>query len=107
MHAIASRWRIPVIVQEARAARQTLPRPAFAIVMAALLMRLPTRPLRWGAIALLVGVNLTQFAGRVSASEPPTDRLARDLMDAQPNAGLATRTYARLTAGMGVRPGEG
>jgi hypothetical protein len=59
--------------------------PAFAIVLIALLLRLPTKPLRFGAVALLLGVNLTQFAVRVwGGSEPVTHRLAADIATAQP-----------------------
>ena len=53
---------------------------AFGIALCALLMRLPTRGLRIAAIALLLGVNLAQFAGRLFAgTEPPLDRVAHDV----------------------------
>jgi hypothetical protein len=53
---------------------------AFCIALSALLMRLPTRGLRFAAVALLVGVNLAQFSGRLFAdTEPPLDRVAADL----------------------------
>ena len=58
--------------------------PFFAVAVAVLLMRLPTRPLRWGAIALLLAVNLAQHAARVYAgSEPPADRFAADFLAAR------------------------
>ena len=58
--------------------------PAFAVAVAVLLMRLPTRPVRWGAIALLLGVNLAQHAARVYAgSEPPAGVVAADLLAAR------------------------
>ena len=61
--------------------------PAFGVSVAVLLMRLPTRPIRWGAILLLLGVNLAQHAARVYAgSEPPAGRLAADLLDARDRA---------------------
>ncbi|MCS7033006.1 MAG: hypothetical protein NZ561_03315 [Phycisphaerae bacterium] len=59
--------------------------PAFAIALCALILRLPTRPLRGGVIALLLAVNVVQFAVRVwGGSEPPTDRIARDIIHSQP-----------------------
>ena len=58
--------------------------PFFAVAVAVLLMRLPTRPVRWGAIALLLVVNLAQHAARVYAtSEPPADRFAADSLAAR------------------------
>ena len=79
--------------------------PAVAIAVATLLWRLPTRPLRYGAIAFFVLVNFAQFATRVHESEPPTDLIARDMLEAvTPN-----RTYLLgiFSHGIGVRPGEG
>lgn len=59
--------------------------PAFAIGLCVLLARLPTRPLRWGAIGLLIFVNLVQFSVRTwGGSEPRTDLLTADLAAAQP-----------------------
>jgi 4-amino-4-deoxy-L-arabinose transferase-like glycosyltransferase len=56
--------------------------PAFIVVVAILLLRLPTGVLRWGAISALVAFNLAQWSGRVFAgTEPPADRIARDLVD--------------------------
>jgi hypothetical protein len=53
---------------------------AFGIALCALLMRLPTRPLRIAAVALLVAVNLAQFSGRLFAgTEPPLDRVANEI----------------------------
>jgi hypothetical protein len=58
--------------------------PAVLIIMTALLWRLPTRPLRWGAILLFVIVNLSVHGARVFAgSEPPSAIIARDLLDTQ------------------------
>ena len=54
--------------------------PAAIVLAAAGLGRLPTRPLRWGAIALVVGINLAGFGRRVVAdTEPPADRAMADL----------------------------
>ena len=80
--------------------------PAVAIAVAALLLRLPTRPLRWSAIALLVGVNLAVYSARLFAgSEPPVDRMARDLVDAQPPSTM--RMYYDVGASRGGPPGAG
>jgi len=59
--------------------------PAFTIAVVVLLLRLPTRTLRIGVIAVLLAVNLIQFGTRVwGGSEPPTDKLAEDIVQAQP-----------------------
>jgi hypothetical protein len=58
--------------------------PAVAIAACALLMRLPTRALRWSAIGLLLGLNVTQATARIVAcTEPPADRMAADVAAAQ------------------------
>lgn len=58
--------------------------PAFAVALCALLMRLPTRPLRWLAIVILLGTNLAQSWGRMFAgSEPPIDYIVRDIWAGQ------------------------
>jgi hypothetical protein len=58
--------------------------PVVLIIITALLWRLPTRPLRWGAVLLLVIVNLAVHGARVFAgSEPPSAMIAQDLLDAQ------------------------
>ena len=65
---------------------------AFCIALCALLMRLPTRLLRFAAIALLVAVNLAQFSGRLFAgTEPPLDRVAKEIWkhDTLHNRGFA------------------
>jgi hypothetical protein len=81
--------------------------PALAAVVATLLWRLPTWPIRYGAIALLVALNLCQFSERVHASEPPTDLIAHDILNSQP--GSLERTYLapNLRQGIGASPGEG
>lgn len=54
--------------------------PAVALAAAALLTRLPSRPLRYAAIAVLLGINLAQSYGRVMiGNEPPVDRVAADV----------------------------
>lgn len=53
--------------------------PAFALIVVALLMRLPTLPLRLLAISLLLGVNLAQTFARFSFGEPPVDHMLADV----------------------------
>lgn len=80
--------------------------PAVGIAVAMLLRRLPTRPFRWAAIAVVLGINLTQGIARVWLSpEPPIDLVARDIADAQdPKA--TTRTYCPpIGGGLGAPPG--
>jgi len=78
--------------------------PAFAIVLCALLWRLPTRPLRWGALALLLAANLAQFTGRLFAgTEPPLARAAADVL-ADPSNASSTRTYTNLIGFGGGAP---
>ena len=73
--------------------------PAVAIAACALLLRLPTRPLRCAAVALLLAVNVGQSAARVFAgNEPPLDRIYTDVTAAQETlrnkpTGTTTRTY--------------
>ena len=65
--------------------------PAFAIAVAALLMRLPTRPLRGLAVAVLLGANLTNaFARMHCGSEPPVDRMAADIAAAETRGPIRT-----------------
>ena len=68
--------------------------PAYAIAVGALVMRLPTRPVRWIVIAMLIGVNLTRHAAFVhfAYAEPPTEMIAADLLAARDPASQ-TRTY--------------
>ncbi len=76
--------------------------PAVAITAAASLWRLPGRFLRWGAIVLLLGVNLAQGAARVWVNgEPPLDRIATDVLEAR-KTGATVRTYAQDFPGVGL-----
>jgi hypothetical protein len=69
--------------------------PAFAITISALIMRLPTLPVRAIAIALLLGVNLAQAWGRMfGGSEPPIDHIMRDLWTAETSNDVL-RTYVQ------------
>lgn len=69
----------------------------FCVALVALYMRLPTRPLRVGAMAVLIGINLAVFAGRLYAgTEPPLDRVAADIWKADVSHNKAdgtTRVY--------------
>ena len=85
----------------------------FCIGLCALYMRLPTRPLRIVAVALLVGVNLLQFRARLFAgTEPPLDVVAQDVWRHDtvnnPKADPTARTYVNDSsiAGPG-HPGYG
>jgi hypothetical protein len=83
--------------------------PAVLLVTALLLLRLPMRPLRIGAVALVLIVNLSQYGARVWAcSEPPTDLIAADILASQEADG-PVRTFCRLNpigVGFGA-PGSG
>ncbi len=58
--------------------------PAVLAASAALLMRLPTRWLRWSAIGLVIALNLTQGLARIVLdTEPPVDAVARDVWAAR------------------------
>ncbi len=58
--------------------------PAAAMIVAALLLRLPTRPVRVGAIALFLGINLFFGGTRIFAqTEPPVDLMAADAFTAE------------------------
>jgi hypothetical protein len=62
-----------------------------------LIMRVPTRPLRWALIGVLVAINMAQYHGRLTASEPPTDRFAASVV--RSHAPHSTfRAYTRLHA---------
>lgn len=55
--------------------------PAVAVAACALLVRLPTRPLRYMAIAFVLGVNLLQSGARVFAgNEPPLAQVSADVL---------------------------
>jgi hypothetical protein len=83
--------------------------PAVLLVTALLLLRLPMRPLRIGAVALVLIVNLSLYGARVWAgSEPPTDLIAADILASQ-EANGPVRTFCRLNpigVGFGA-PGAG
>jgi hypothetical protein len=58
--------------------------PAFAMAVAVLIMRLPTRPVRIFAVAFLLGINLAVAGLRIfGQTEPPVDLMARDSVIAQ------------------------
>ena len=80
--------------------------PAFAILGAILIARLPTRPLRGVVISFLVGINLLNFFWRVRESEPPTDKIAFDVLASQ-SADATVRAYTQVRHGFGAPPGAG
>ncbi|MGH7178444.1 MAG: glycosyltransferase family 39 protein [Tepidisphaeraceae bacterium] len=82
--------------------------PAFAIVLAALIVRLPTPPLRIATVALVALVNLAQFWGRVFAgTEPPVDLMVRDMLAAQSSDGASKMYYAIPRPAGALGPGTG
>jgi 4-amino-4-deoxy-L-arabinose transferase-like glycosyltransferase len=69
--------------------------PAVGLGVAALLMRLPTRPVRVAAVLAFCLLNLFMFAMRMRLqSEPPIDRLAADVWAGQKPD---TRVYDNIT----------
>jgi hypothetical protein len=80
--------------------------PAIALTTGALIMRLPTRSLRGLAILIVVGINVSFGFGRIFGhTEPPTDKMARDVYDAQRDTSR-TRTYTNIrTSGPGPSDG--
>lgn len=80
--------------------------PAVAVALCLLILRLPTRPLRWFAIGLVLAANLINGMARVIAdTEPPVDRMAWDIWVAQDPA-YGVRTYHSFLEG-GAHPSEG
>ncbi len=67
--------------------------PGVAVAIAALLMRLPTRPIRICAVLFFLAVNLGFGAGKIFGwTEPPTDLMAADAYASSlPNS--STRAY--------------
>jgi hypothetical protein len=56
--------------------------PAFAIALAALYTRLPTRAFQWLAIGLYLAINLQVASIRIFGdTEPPIDRIVADLLN--------------------------
>lgn len=62
--------------------------PAALVAAAALIMRLPTRPLRLLVLVAVLSVNLAHALARIELdTDPPIDRVARDLWDDQQGDG--------------------
>jgi hypothetical protein len=90
--------------------------PAMLIGMAALAARLPGWPTRVAFLVLFAAANMVQFVGRTfGESEPRLDRIARDVIAAQPRSVVpsqpevvTTRTYVQFpAAAFGGAPGVG
>ncbi len=80
--------------------------PAVGIGIAVLLMRLPTRPLRWLAIGVVLAVNITQEAAIVYENvEPPIDKIAADVWRDQHST--TERTYVDSKLHGFIGPGGG
>ncbi len=78
--------------------------PAFWLGVAALLMRLPSWPLRWTVILGLVALNVGTFLARIQLStDPPWNIIAQDVWDAQASHGheLTTGYEADEHGGLG------
>lgn len=81
--------------------------PAVTIVVAILLLRLPTKTFRWTAISFLLLINLVQGGRRVFVgNEPPVDRMAKDVFDMQLQ-GSRTRAYLPRNLPYGLGPSMG
>lgn len=92
--------------------------PAFAIAVCMLLMRLPGRWLRYFAVAVLLGTNIAQGYGRLTASEPRIDLMVADMYrsgqvprvdgktDGQDAPGTS-RTFIEAAYGISNHPGLG
>ena len=66
--------------------------PALAIALSAMLVRLPTWPLRYTAIASIVALNLTVAYNRaLNDTEAPLDRVMADIV--ADKSGASTRTF--------------
>lgn len=79
--------------------------PAFLIVVAILIARLPTVVLRRFALGFIVIANLANFSARTfGPSEPPTDQLAADVLAARDESGTV---FLHRTARMNGAPGSG
>lgn len=73
--------------------------PAVGIAVAALLLRLPTRPVRIACIIFVFAVNLAMAALRMElTTEPPIDLMARDVVAAQ-DPRSRVRTFDFVTNG--------
>lgn len=81
--------------------------PAFFIVLAVLIQRLPGVWLKGVLIGFFVLINLSQYVARVfTVSEPPTDRLANDILISDRPSDTTVRTYVGVRH-RGPEPGMG
>lgn len=81
--------------------------PAFFMIVAVLLQRLPGKWLKTVVIVLFVLVNVSQYVARVfTPSEPPVDRLAKDILVSDRPDDTTLRTYVGI-GHRGPEPGMG
>jgi hypothetical protein len=84
--------------------------PAVLIIASALLFRLPTRPLRWACVLLLVVVNLSVYGARVFAgTEQPTELMAKDIVaskNADSGNGSLRAYFQPSIQAFGAEPGS-
>jgi hypothetical protein len=77
--------------------------PPMAIILSVLLMRIPTRPLRWLAVLFLVAINLVQFGARIYAgTEAPLAQITADMMAGRTSPQVVTYVEDRPS---GASPG--
>ncbi|MBC8109001.1 MAG: phospholipid carrier-dependent glycosyltransferase [Anaerolineae bacterium] len=91
--------------------------PALFVLVAILILRLPTRPVRALAVVVFLVVNMYQFGGRVfGGTEPPVDRMVADTIawrknasDGGPTGGALKMYYnvRRPQTQAGLGPGTG
>jgi hypothetical protein len=82
--------------------------PAFAITVAALIIRLPNKALRWSAIVILLGANLANAAARIYIDpEPPLHLAVADMVADHQHTGPPTYISGGAGFSPGVHPGTG
>src|SRR5437870_1858482 len=74
-------------------------------LIASLLMRLPTWPLRWVAVTIFITINLAHFGARMIYNvEPHVDKVAADVWAANDPRGTL-RTYSSIPDGRPIPGG--
>jgi hypothetical protein len=81
--------------------------PAFLLTLAVIITRLPTRPVRYSALGLVVAANLANYAAKLTIDpEPPVGRAIADVYTAARSNGT-TLTFVQPARMPGFGPGEG